>query len=101
MGMKGVWAIPVMFGILFIGSLGLTPNAYAASGTIAFINPAGNIGFIDSSDESVKGFYHFFIPDDLLDPDMSLAIGVTVGFDVEPENGRHATNLRACVGCGF
>jgi len=87
LGMKGVWAIPVMFSILFIGSLGLTPNAYAATGTITFINPADKLGKITEDDCNDSTCEHpFQIPGDLADADYEPAVGDRVTYDIGPGN---------------
>jgi len=58
--MKGVWVVPVIFSILFIGSLGLTPNAFAiaetASGTDEEVIAAGYFGLptVDCSVDTGK-----------------------------------------------
>jgi len=65
MGMKGVWAIPVIFGIALM--LGLSQNAYAGEiGTIVWLNPADKIGKValDGCD-SESCYYIFRIPQDV------------------------------------
>jgi len=104
--MRAQFVIPIIASILILGTLGLTPNAYAATGTIVFVNPPGNHGMIEHTAGDVTTLYQFQIPQDLSDPNYNPSIGDIVEFDVEPKNSRHATNVKlACIGpgtgCGF
>jgi len=104
--LKGIWAVPVIASILILGTLGLTPNAYAVTGIITFVNPAGNHGMIELIAGDATTLYQFRIPQDLSDPSYNPSIGDRVEFDIVPENSRLATNVKlSCfgggTGCGF
>jgi len=102
MGMKGVWAVPVIFGILFIGSLGLTPDVYpdhftnGVDNKIVWINPADKVGKIaprnSCHDESC--LLVFRIPQDLRDSSYVPQVGDAVSYEIDPEKSRHATDVR-------
>jgi len=104
--MRAQFVIPVLASILILGTLGLAPNAYAATGNIVFVNPAGNHGMIELIAGDATTLYQFRIPQDLSDPNYNPSIGDRVEFDIVPENSRHATNVKlSCTGggtgCGF
>ncbi len=85
--LKGVWAVPVIFSILFIGSLGLTPSAFAAEGTVVWINPAEKLGKIAEDGCNDESCWHpFQIPNDLVDSDYDPQVGDKVTFDPAPGN---------------
>jgi len=103
MGMKGVWAIPVIFGIALMLVISILPAMASSTvlGTVVSINPAGNHGMIES-DEQVSKLYQFRIPQDLSACTDSFGVGDFVKFQIEQVNTRHATHVEAfsCPG-GF
>jgi len=143
MGMKGIWAIPVIFGIALMmtlsvlpamanhgGNIGICfqadfvwdpnsgqcifigdcPNGVSTdgaanhctliiSGTIISINPADKHGVIMRTDDGSNNQYQFTIPRDLTSSGYNPTIGDQVGFDTDPENTRHATNVFCITPC--
>jgi len=77
--------------------------AIRTSGTILSINPSEKHGVIE---RDVSGtLYQFSIPRDLAVPSNIPNVGDVVGFIVDPENSRHATDVGGCnpnvpPGCG-
>ena len=98
MGMKGVWAVPVIVGIAVMMTLSVLPAMAAQQGTIKDLFPPGNngqiqgVGIIDGDDGN---HYVFKTPED--NNGASLTEGQLVTFDVT--NGRHATNVICTSPC--
>ena len=95
MGMKGVWAVPVIFVIaLMLGFSILPAMALHPQGTIISINPAGTLGKIQK-DHCVPDpiLYVFRIPQDLSDSSYVPKVDDRVFFQINPDKSRHATGV--------
>ena len=115
LGMKGYWAVPIVFGIALMLMISVLPamalhsNPSDVSGLVVFINAADKHGTIEHvvSDGS-GGFpsdgtkYQYRIPQDLLnpnDPSTIPEVGDFAQFSIDPENSRHATNVAIETTC--
>ena len=103
LGMKGVWAVSVVFGIAVMMIMSVLPATASSTvlGTVVSINPPGNHGMIESN-EQVSKLYQYRIPQDLSDCTDPFGVGDSVKFQIDNVNTRHATHVEAfsCPG-GF
>jgi len=84
--------IPVLASILILGTLGLTPNAYAANGEVIWINPPENHGKI--RDDQTGDVLNFRIPQDVAlgySPQEGDQVTFTIG------NGKTASDVTPVV----
>ncbi len=82
--MRAQFVIPVLASILILGTLasGLTPSAYAAQGTITFVNPADKHGMIQ--EDGTGDVYQFQIPQGLADQNYEPQVNDPVTFTPGP-----------------
>jgi len=107
--MKVLWAVPIIASILILGTLGLAPDIFAGhigcppecgsgDGEIVSINPKGNHGTIERTDNGSSDKYQFRIPQDLHEDYLDPEVGDKVCFGIDPIHSRHATNVLSPCG---
>ena len=90
-----VLAIALVAVVMIVGAI-IPAMAVVATGVIVSINPAGNHGVIERTDDGSGTLYQFNIPRDLGEI-TNVQVGKVVNFLIDPENSRHAT----FVTCGL
>ena len=93
MGMNKTLAITTISLVAVIMVVGAIIPAMAAGdlGKIHSINKAEKHGVIERTGDGSGTLYQFTIPRDLDDPSYVPKVGDIVGFNIDPENSRHAT----------
>lgn len=94
---KAIFYGTIIAGIAVMMALSITPAmATHTHGIILSINPSEKHGMIERIDDDSNTIYQFSIPKDLWDPTASPSVGNSATFTVDPENSRHATDVKIC-----
>ena len=91
-----ITAIALVAVVMVVGTI-IPAMAVSATGVIVSINKADKHGVIERTDDDSGTLYQFSIPRDTGGTVPN--VGTVVGFTVDPENSRHATNIGPPVTC--
>ena len=79
--------------IVMVLTLFTIGSAFAARGSISWVNPPEKVGKIERTDDGSNNEYIFLIPQGLSDPGYVPQEGHAVDFETDPEPGRLARNV--------